>query len=903
LNVAARLQAIAPAAAVVISDATKHLVSGMFTSEDMGLVDLKGIPTPVRAHVVLESTGVRGRLDASAGRPALMIGRQQELTSLGEYWQQTRLGRGQVVLISGDAGIGKSRLVRRFTESVTGADAARAFEWCCSPFHTSTPFHPIVDSLVHHLGAERGAPRDQIGPRIRELIAASGFHFQEETDLTEASDLIFEMVSPGALTGEAVRETPPVRRARTLALLCDLARAQSRRQPTVMVLEDLHWADPSTLELLGRLIQSSSDVPLLLLLTLRPDFTPLWAGAEHIHTLNLDPLTSNQSAELFDALVGSQSVPIAIRDELLAKADGVPLFLEELTRTVVDPASQGVGPALSVVPSTLRGLLASRLDPLSAGALETIHLASAFSRAFSFELLASFSDKTPDALQHDLEELVNADLVRPARGRDGDAYAFKHALVADAAYDSILRSDRRRLHGRIAHRLSDMPSIASEQPELLAHHFGEAGETETAIEHWRLAGDAAIARGAYQEAVRRFDRGLELLARLANDRLRLHHQIDLTESKGTALFSMLGYAHPDVERTFAQASALCEQEGSSPPLRVLYGLWAVHITRSNREAIEALLPRFKSLATSGDPVALLTAHANAGVYAFLRGDFEECLTQMIEATQWYATSEHSAFLKRHGYGGGLYPFAWRMWSLSILGRADQAVAAGKELEILADQAGNPYGAAIAGGYAINLARDRREPEETLRLAERQIAYAQRQILPFWEGPAHCSRGWARVRLGNVADGIAEIMLGLHYLDAVGLRATYGYQLGGLAEALLIAGDLTGALNAAERGLAMCETTLDRFYEAELLRLQAEARRRLGDLVAAESGFTRSLDLARRQSATLFAVRAAESLARLLMEQEQKDRARQELEGVLCGVSEGMNLTEVASARRLLDEIA
>jgi predicted ATPase len=244
-----------------------------------------------------------------------------------------------------------------------------------------------------------------------------------------------------------------------------------------------------------------------------------------------------------------------------------------------------------------------------------------------------------------------------------------------------------------------------------------------------------------------------------------------------------------------------------------------------------------------------------------------------------------------------------MWSLSILGRADQAVAAGKELEILADQAGNPYGAAIAGGYAINLARDRREPEETLRLAERQIAYAQRQILPFWEGPAHCSRGWARVRLGNVPDGIAEIMLGLHYLDAVGLRATYGYQLGGLAEALLIAGDLTGALNAAERGLAMCETTLDRFYEAELLRLQAEARRRLGDFVAAESGFTRSLDLARRQSATLFAVRAAESLARLLMEQEQKDRARQELEGVLCGVSEGMNLTEVASARRLLDEIA
>ena len=447
-----------------------------------------------------------------------------------------------------------------------------------------------------------------------------------------------------------------------------------------MVLEDLHWADPSTIELLGRLLQASSDVPLLLLLTLRPDFVPPWGEAEQVHMLNLDPLTSSQSAELFDALVGSRSVSVATRDELLAKADGVPLFLEELTRTVFDPLSEGAGSAPSAIPSTLRGLLGSRLDRLSAGALETIHLASAFSRAFSFELLASVSAKPPEALREDLKELVQADLVRPSRGRDGEAYAFKHALVADAAYDSILRSDRRRLHAQIARRLFDaLPAIASEQPELLAHHFGEAGETETAIEHWRLAGEAAIARGAYQEAVRHFDRGLEVTARLANDRVRLHHEIELTESKGTALFSMLGYAHPDVERTFAQASSLCEQEGSLPPLRVLYGLWAVHITRSNRESIEALLPRFEALSKSEDPVELLSAHANAGLYAFYRGDFEQCLTRMTEATHWYATSEHSAFLKRHGYGGGLYPFAWRMWSLSILGRADQAVAAGTEL--------------------------------------------------------------------------------------------------------------------------------------------------------------------------------------------------------------------------------
>jgi predicted ATPase len=276
-------------------------------------------------------------------------------------------------------------------------------------------------------------------------------------------------------------------------------------------------------------------VPLLLLLTARPDFVPPWAEAEHIHMLALDPLTLIESAELFDALVGSQSVPVATREELLIKADGVPLFLEELTRTVVDPLHQGTGPSPSTIPSTLRGLLASRLDRLSTEALETIHLASAFSRAFSFEVLASISDKSRDALRHDLTELVFANLLRPSRGGDGEAYAFKHALVADAAYDSILRTDRRRLHRQIAQRLFDArPAIANEQPELLAHHFGEAGEAETAIEHWRLAGDAAIARGAYQEALRHFDRGLELLSRVPNDAARLHHEIELTESKGTA---------------------------------------------------------------------------------------------------------------------------------------------------------------------------------------------------------------------------------------------------------------------------------------------------------------------------------------------------------------------------------
>jgi tetratricopeptide (TPR) repeat protein len=694
-----------------------------------------------------------------------------------------------------------------------------------------------------------------------------------------------------------------VRRSRTLNVLCDLIRARSRSRPTVMVVEDMHWSDPSTIDLLSRLLERSGDVPLLLLFTCRPDFTPPWVNMPHVHALTLEPLTSSECAELFDALVGARSVPSAVRDELLARGDGIPLFVEELTRAFVDSADH-VTDVLSSIPDTLQGLLLSRLDRLSPPVLETLHLASALGREFRFDVLASVSDKTVEALREDLSEVVGSGLVHRRELPTSETYLFKHALVADAAYASILRADRRRLHGRIAHRLREaVPAIPTGQPELLAHHFGEAGEPETAVDYWRQAGDGAIARGAYQEAVRHFDRGLELIPHIGDDRVQLRLEIELTESRGTALFSMLGYAHPQVESTFARASSLCERSGSSPPLRVLYGLWAVHLTRGDRDALELLLPRFDDLARSRDPVALLTAHANAGVYAYFLGDFETCLAEMTEATRWYSTSEHSTFLRRHGYGGGLYPFAYRMSSLMILGRPDQAAAAGRELQMLAEQAGNPYGLAIAGGFRMKLARDARDPKETFALADGQVEYTRRQMLPFWEGSAHCLRGWARALLGEAADGIAEIELGLRYLDAVGLCVTYPSQLGGLAEALTIAGDHEAALAAARRGLALCETKLDRCYEAELLRLEAEALWKLGDVASAESGLTRALALARRQSATLYALRAAASLARLLIEQGRGELARHELESVLVGITEGLDTSDIVQVRELLGALA
>jgi class 3 adenylate cyclase/tetratricopeptide (TPR) repeat protein len=895
LNIAARLQSVAQPGTVTISETTRDLVQGMFRFEDLGTPSLKGIDEPIRAFAVIESTGVRGRVEGVAAPSTPLIGRDRELATLHQYWEQTRRGNGQVVLVSGEAGIGKSKLTRRFTRWVVEEGGGRIFEWRCSPFHTTTPFHPIIESLEHYLVVDRGTPRHRLGPRVSGLFSASGLSFEGESDLAEATDLVVELISPtGPEDEHAVRETPAVRRAALLNTLCNLARAQARSQPSVVIVEDVNWADPSTLELLDRLVTQCRDVPLLLLFTFRPDFVSPWSGATGIHALNLEPLTSSQSAELFDAIVGHREVGSNVRNELVSRSDGIPLFVEELTRSLLDPAIDGSPKTLSAIPNTLRGLLVSRLDRLSPRALETIRMASALSREFRFDLLAGVSWKTPKALREDLRELVQSGLVYQRRALTSETYVFKHALVADAAYDSILRSDRRRLHGQIAHRLGTaFPAVSTDQPELLAFHFGEAGELEAAVEQWSRAGDSAIARGAYREATQHFERGLQLLHQIPSEDFRLQHEVGLTESKGRALFSMLGYAHPDVENTFARASALCEQDGTSPPLRVLYGIWAVHIARNNRQAIEALLPHFAELARSGEPVALMTGLAHAGVYAFFSGDFAQCLAQMTEATKYHATS---------WYGAGLYPLAYRMWTLVILGRTAEALTAAGELRTLAEQSGDPYGFAIAGGFLINLARDRRDFKETLKLAEQEIAYAQRQMLPFWEGPAHCSRGWARACLGDVTDGLAELRLGLQYLDAVGLRATYPYQLGGLAEALLIAGDPAAARAEAMRGLSMCETGLDRFFEAELIRLGAKADEELGDIVAAESGYMRAVELSLRQSALLFALRAATSLAQLARKQGRGDLGCEPLKAVLGQMSEGIDLADVATARDVLGAI-
>jgi class 3 adenylate cyclase/tetratricopeptide (TPR) repeat protein len=896
MNVAARLQAFAQAGTVVISHSTEQLVSGRFLTEDIGGLSLKGMDAPVRAYVIRRGVGTTGQTDAHRTSATPVVGRSRELARLQQCWSDARAGRGQVVLVSGEPGIGKSKLVRRFVDDIARDDAGPPYEWRCSPFHMGTPLHPVVEAVVHQLGLEPGnVSRDEIKTRVESQLRGNAMQNSEALNPGALTVLIADVVSTfGRPFDDASAETPVVRRARMLHQLCEAAKQLARAKPRALVVEDLQWADPSTLELVDLLIAGCRDVPLVLLLTFRPTFARQWPDAPNVTTLALDPLSAAECGELLDAVVGDRVLPTAARTEVLARADGVPLFVEELTRAVFDRPYEGATRVLSTIPNTLHGPLASRIDNVSPGAHATIHLASAISRTFTFDLLAAVSDKSAAILHDDLDELVKAGLVYRSMTVPSETYVFRHALIAEAAYDSIVRSERKRLHGLIAHRLKKaFPSFSTEQPELLARHFQEADEHEMAIDHWHRAGEIAIAKGAYREAVQHLDAGLRLLDQLADTAQQVQRDVELSASRGMALYSMLGYAHPDVERTFARASDLCERTGGNTPFWVLYGLWAVHLTRSNRRSVEALLPRFVALADAADPIPAVTAHASPGIYLFLRGRFPECLGEMTMAAKRYSDDEHTESLKHQWYGGGLYLFAYRAWALAILGRAHEAHEVESELAARAACTTNPYSVAIADGFRVSLARDREDWHQTLAHASRQIEFTQRQMLPFWEGPAHCSRGWARAHLGDVAEGIAEIQLGLAYLDGVGLRATYAYHLSGLTEAMILAGDVTGALESVERGLAVCGAELDCFYEAELLRLKAVCLHRQNDADAALRCYRQALHLARQQSAALYAARAAYGLFELQAEQGDRATAQNEYQTVMTAITSGLAADDAA----------
>ena len=876
-NVAARLQGLAPPGALVISAGTQRLVQGLFRVEDLGVHELRGVARPMGVYRVLSPSGVRSRLDA-VGEEALtrFVGRDEEVASLLAAWESARGGKGCAVVVSGEAGIGKTRLVRTFRSRI--ADTPHTWLECAgSPYTQDSAFAPVIELHANGLGF---APDDDAERKLAKLEVALR---RADFSLADAVPMIARLHSiplparyaaarplPGRYA--SIGLTPEAIRRKTKEVARDWLLRMGRQQALVLLIDDLHWVDPSSLELVGEILAGIADTQALLIVTHRTAFVPPWSLPAHAVSVSLDRLDPAAAAQLIDNAAGGRELPAEWIDEIIAKTDGVPLFLEEMTKVVLE--GDAGRPRLDV-PATLKGLLMARLDQLGE-AREAAQLGAVIGREFSFELLRVVWPHDEAELRAAIEKLAAAALLYPIGDPVHEAYAFKHALVQEAAYESLLKADRQRFHERLGDALEERFATLAERPELLAHHFTEAGRPERAVPFWYLAGQRGTERSAHVEAVRHLTRGLECTERLPPGSERDGLELGLRALLAANLIAAKGYAAEEVLDNCARALDLCSQLEESPAIfPVLYGLWLFHLVRADRETTRDLADRLRQFAEqAGDAESHCVAHIALAITTYWQGEFETARAHALE-TRRLATPTMRT-LMTYGDDPELYSYVYDGMSQWYLGHADDALALLDEAMARAERL--DYAFSFAGVLSFNtqLVRLAEDVERTRELAEQAIAHAREQNFHYWLGVGLIHRGWALLHGGDVQGGIEQIELGLATYRATGAVINTHYFCALLAEGYQRAGDRARALAAVEEGLALVAKHLDVNFAPELYRMKGELLLlEPGNAAEAEACFRRALELGR--GAPYHELRASLSLARLMAGRGEVAAARKLLE--------------------------
>lgn len=908
LDLTGGLQTLAEAGSVVISSATRRLVGGFFATEELPATRVAGSDRPVTAYRITAEREVHSRLEAGRELSPL-VARERELGLLQDRWEMARQGAGQVVLISGEAGIGKSRLVRSLREAL----AAESPTWLFaqgSPHTRNTPLQPMAN-LVRQLAGLRGvdSSREQVD-RLEGLLRRHDF------PLPQTVPLLAPLLSlPLEGRYPALDLPPPRQRARTMELLPELILQVAERRPIILAIEDLHWVDPSTLELLGVLIEQGSSVSLFLVLTFRPEFEVSWSQSGSLTQLSLTRLARQETSSLIRQLAGDKPLPAEVERQILAKTDGVPLFVEELTRTILESelmeeTAEGWTLTTSLgsldIPATLRESLTARLDRLEEEVREVTQYASILGRSFDFPLLAAIVPLEEATVRLALDRLVQAGLLE-RRGLSWveARYRFRHALIQDAANEALLEGHRRTIHRRVAEVLQESFSqIVAREPELLAHHCEEAELLEPGVEAWRRAGDRAAERCAYVEAGHHYQHALDLLERLPSSPDRSVQELELRSALGRCLISTKGYGEEEVKENFTRAWELCEGLGDIP-LPVRYGIWAVHLMRGDREGTDEMARWFEGfLETTENPTARLMVYNCLGIRAFYLGRYAEAEELVAKAMELFEPEEHREVAGTYGGCGGFYCYLVTTWILVMTGRLDQAVEHQRRALELAEEMGEPYTLTMTWVFEMMTAHQRRQTEQTGARAEKVIELARQHGFPWLEINGECGRGWVQAHEGDPDAGIARMRKALTKgWHAAGIRLLFSFYSGFLIEILLKEGRVADGLGAVEEALGVLRTSLDLFYEPELLRLQAELLRRAGSPAAkVESTLRDALGTARDQGAKLLELRLATSLARLLADEDRHEEAVELLAPVVEGFTEGRDTSNYTEATALLAEL-
>ena len=899
-HIAARLESIAAPQTVVISDATKDLVEGYFVTESLGAQQLKGVSRLIGVHRALRATGAVGRLEVAGERRLTpLVGRDHELARLAQAWQEVKRGRGAIVHLTGEAGIGKSRIVRELLDRLN-PQVGESQIWRCSPHHQGTSLHPVIRYLERLLALDAGRPAAEKMAILSEAVQAAGMAPAEAVPI-----LAGLLGIRGELGDSTSGLTPRDVRNATLRTLDALLIANPARHPLLLVVEDVHWADPSTVELLQRVVADLAHLPVLCLLTFRPEFAPPWTHSSPVLELGLGPLTS-ENVRALAAWASVEPLDPAVLEWVDTTADGVPLFVEETLKMLehADQLRPGNGrESLTHVPSTLQGLLTERLDRLPAlGGV--VDVAAVLGREFDRDLLVALWPSDGPELEPAMAQLAVQDVLRPVPGERARC-EFSHALLQEAAYDRILRRRRQALHGQVAGVLTErFLTLVEREPEIVARHWDYAAEPEKAVRYWHTAGMRALERAAFLESAEHFRRGLEALDTAGVDEAGDLERVDLLTYRAASLQAAHGYAAAGVQDAYAAARRVCERTiGAEERLvSVNRGEWSFHLLRAEYGQALALGDEMLALGQqAGDEVRLAEGHLYRGLVHMYLANFEVARSHLEQAFTRYHRSDQFVQIYEAQGDMGVGALAYLALVLWNLGYADESRDRSDLSLELADEVSGPVTKAQAWGMRSILHLARGEPVELRHWTEKTRAHSADLNIGYWHTVSLLHGGWQQGRAGQLRPSIAVLEEQLEAYLASGSRLSLPHFYILLADLRLAAGDQREALEALRAGRAHIIDTGERFSESELFRFMGRALM-TGDSPdpdAATAAYEQAISAAAEQNAKLLELRAVTGLAihqgRTGGESTALERAAE-----LCDwFGPASQLPDIVRARRLL----
>ncbi len=855
--IASRIQTFAQPGTVVISEATRRLVDRYTELVDLGRHELKGLSHPIGLYEARSVIDRRALLDKAAPRVGGggLVGRDGEREILLERWRLAHQRHGRVVIIGGEAGIGKSRILEVIAD-VAADEGAAILRYQCTPYRRSSALFPVIERLRREARIATHDSDDVKFAKLKRLLADPG----DEVMSTLATLLAI----PPDGRFKAPEVTPEQLKQATFRILLEQVHRLSEVGTVLILFEDVHWADPTSLELLGMIVHGANRLRLLCAITCRSDFEPPWGMLPpHVARLSLDRLADEQVRAIVEGAAG-KLLPEGLAQQIVARADGVPLFAEELTRSMLESGSlvegeyhfEAASPQEFAIPATLQDTLLTRLDHLGA-VKEVAQAAAAIGREFSFDLLCQISPLRQDELARALQRLTAAGLIEQGGEEPPAAYTFKHALVQNAAYESMLKSTRREQHRKIAVALAEEPKIRDTQADLLARHYREADDAEQAIRYYRLAGERAVAGSHYEEAIAHFERAARVLDTLEPSRYVLEQKLDVQNALGNVLVVARGYSSPEVERACAISRELCEALGSTELLfTTLWNLTGFHMVRGEHAACTDLNARLLAIAEgSPDPELALMAHDTVGQTLVYTGRPREAREHLDRAAELYQPGSNLA----DRYGGedpGVATYGFLAVAQWLLGDSEGALASATRAEEIAESLDNPHSMALALNQIAEVHFLRRDVEGARAATVPMLEISEQQGFPYYLPTAQVLHGWVVAQDGDLDRALELITTGIDGLERLGARLERPVCCLLLAEVHMAAGRAQVAVNVLDEALGLIEVTGERCFEAELLRLKAQA---LGPGETAPRLLAEALAIAREQGAVALEQRVEEAL--------------------------------------------